>query len=74
MPESTLDQPGLTEETMEITAKLLDHFDKLESDNTDQDTISGFPCERGSVLIFISGLNDIGRLDNYLRETMPNSQ
>lgn len=58
---------------MEIVGHLLKYFDKLEV-SSEEETIDGFPAIRGSVLIFISGLNDIGRLDNYLRETMPNSR
>ncbi len=47
-------------------------FDKYELEEYKGETINGLPCKRGSVLMFVPGLNDIGRVESYLREEYSN--
>jgi len=72
IPELKEDEPFLPDESIMIAEKLLKQFDKYEieenSRNKKGETIDGLPCNRGSVLMFVPGLNDIGRVESYLKE------
>lgn len=74
MPKLNHSSPGLYDESIEITTRLLRYFDQIENEDPNQDTIDGFACSRGSVLIFISGLRDIGHLHNHIKTTLPDAQ
>jgi hypothetical protein len=71
MPILSSEEPAISDEAIEIVTRLITYFDYL--DDTAR-RINGFPYTRGSVLVFLPGLNDINYLDTYLRDQLSNKQ
>ena len=71
MPILRYEEPEISDHAIEILIRLITYFDEL--DDTDR-KINGFPCFRGSVLVFLPGLNNINFVDNCLRDQLSGNQ
>ncbi len=59
----------ITNETIELIGDLLNYFDHSEiSTDPTGNRIDGFPASRGSVLVFVTGISCINRIQTYLKQ------
>lgn len=65
-PYPKYDDPTIDQDTYELAVRLIFHFDNMEREEHGI-TDGSLPKERGSVLVFLPGLQEITTLDKLLR-------
>ena len=67
LPQHNIDDPRMFEECIQVTASLINSFDSLETEDNQQGT-----SYKGTVLVFLPGLNEISTVYTHVQNTCPN--
>ncbi|XP_035182722.1 ATP-dependent RNA helicase TDRD9 isoform X1 [Oxyura jamaicensis] len=66
LPSQRAEKPVIVKEMYEVAVSLIQSFDELELKYNGENTTSSLPAERGSVLVFLPGLNEISCMHSCL--------
>ncbi|XP_071894342.1 ATP-dependent RNA helicase TDRD9 isoform X3 [Anas platyrhynchos] len=66
LPPQRAEKPVIVKEMYEVAVSLIQSFDELEMKRNGENKTSSLPSERGSVLVFLPGLNEISCMHSCL--------
>ncbi|NXN95926.1 TDRD9 helicase, partial [Rhinopomastus cyanomelas] len=69
LPSPNTEEPVILKETYEVAVSLIESFDEFEIKKNGEERCLGVTSERGSVLVFLPGLNEISYMQSRLSNT-----